>query len=109
MFAEHNVLASSMQGFIAQCESCPDFVLSYGTVLFHCTLEELHFLEERVQKESSLPRSTLCPCTKGYLFRLSAENSIRLLLSRRELEELHQLICEAILVFKAKHIIDSEE
>ena len=109
MFAEHNVLASSMQGFIAQCGSCPDFVLSYGTVLFHCTLEELNFLEQRVSKESEFPRSTLCPCTKGYLFHLSSENSIRLLLSRKELEELHKLICEAILVYKAKLLIEPEE
>lgn len=109
MFAEHNVLASSMQGFIALPEESPYLILSYGTVLFQCSQTDLKFLEERLQLERTSPYSRVCPCTKAFLFRLPDQGAVQLYVSRREIAELHNLICEALLFLHAQDVIRSAQ
>lgn len=89
------ILHHGMHGYVARCCSCARFQLAFGTTLMSFEEAGLRALAADVRDNREVFRDRICIGEKAFLFDADTP-SMRLLLCYAELEQLDDLLSEAL-------------
>tara|TARA_B100000902_G_C27049317_1_gene783341 strand:- start:303 stop:632 length:330 start_codon:yes stop_codon:yes gene_type:complete len=108
MWDKLDLLDSGKYGYVAYCNDCGLFNVAFGTTVVTLNHDEVQFILSRVSHNLNVHENRVCPKAKAFMFRLSNDNTCQLVLTYGEMQALHDLLTNSLLVYEVKCVLNAD-